>query len=55
MPLGAVAIKNTVNSQCCGCCKDYGFTTVQLNCSQNFVYNGDNVIISGQIDNSGGK
>ena len=54
MPIGAVSLTNTVNSKCCGCCSDYGITTVSLSCSKNFVLNGDSVSISGFVDNKQG-
>lgn len=53
-PIGALKISNSINSECC-CCKDYGTTTINLNCSKNFVYNGDSIGISGSINNSAGK
>lgn len=52
--MGALTVSSSTNSQCC-CCKDYGTTTVNLNCSKNFVYNGESIGISGSINNSGGK
>ena len=55
MPLGALTVTNHVNSKCCGCCTDYGNMTVGLSCNKNFVLNGDNIQISGMINNSQGK
>lgn len=46
---------NTVHSQCCGCCTDYGTVSVSLGCNKNFVLNGDNIQITGCINNSQGK
>lgn len=55
MPIGAVAITQPINSKCCGCCSDYGIIVTSLNCSKNFVLNGEQVQISGSINNSQGK
>ena len=53
MPLEPVTAQNTTNSKCCGCCKDYGKTTVSFKCDKNFASNGDSINIEGFIDNSG--
>ena len=55
MPLGASTIQNTTHAKCCGCCKDYGNTTINLKCDKNFAFNGDIINIEGSIDNSGGN
>ena len=55
MPLGGVTIDKTVNSQCCGCCKDYGNTTVSLACDRNFAVTGDTIQVKGRVDHSQGK
>jgi len=54
MPIGPITITNTVNSKCCGCCANYGFISVTMNCNKNFVMNGDLIQIDGLIDNSRG-
>lgn len=54
-PIGPATLTNTVNSKCCGCCADYGFTSVTLNCDRNFVMNGDLLQINGCVDNSRGN
>lgn len=54
MPIGAISLQNNVNSQCCGCCCSYGTISVGLNCSKNFVTNGETVQIVGKINNSAG-
>jgi hypothetical protein len=53
--LGPSSLTNTFNSQCCGCCTNYGNIQITLNSSHNFVHNGDNIQISGQVNNSQGK
>lgn len=40
VPIGALSITETTHSKCCGCCSDYGTTTISLSCSKNFVLNG---------------
>lgn len=54
-PVGPVSVSQTVNAKCCGFCCEYGNTTVTLNCSKNFVHNGETVQISGQINNTQGS
>eukprot|EP00919_Chromeraceae_sp_WS-2016_P013466 GHVR01031593.1.p1 GENE.GHVR01031593.1~~GHVR01031593.1.p1 ORF type:complete len:102 (+),score=4.48 GHVR01031593.1:111-416(+) len=54
-PIGQVVTENTTNTQCCGCCKDYGTTKISLACSNNFLRNGDSIAINGVIDHSAGK
>jgi hypothetical protein len=55
MAIGAVSVSNSVHSQCCGCCTDYGTINIILNSSKNFVVNGDTINISGMVDNTQGK
>ena len=55
IPLGAVMTERTTNAKCCGCCKDYGTTTISLKCDKNFSMNGDPINIEGFIDNSRGS
>lgn len=55
VPFGALSLTNTVNSQCCGCCTDYGNISVTLNSSKNFVLNGDTIQINGEVNNTQGK
>lgn len=54
-PLGAIENTQYTNSQCCGCCADYGMTAITLNCDKNFAMSGDYLSISATIDNSKGK
>ena len=55
IPFGAIATEITTNVKCCGCCKDYGNTTIGLKCDKNFAMNGDQINIEGFIDNSRGN
>lgn len=55
MPIGPTTFINNVNSKCCSCCKDYGNIGVALTCDKNFVRNGDQIRVTGMIDNTHGK
>ena len=55
MPLGAVTTERTTNAKCCGCCKDYGNTTINLKCDKNVALGGDSINVEGFIDNSHGN
>ena len=55
MPIGPTSTSTTVHSQCCGCCKDYGNITINLNSDKNFGFPGDSFAINGNVDNSRGK
>lgn len=53
--ISPTSITNHVNSKCCNCCFDYGVTSVTLKSDKNFAFNGDQIQISGKIDNTNGK
>ena len=51
---GVTSAQMVNRPQCCGCCKDYGKTTIELKVETNFAFNGDVIQISGIIDHSRG-
>ena len=50
IPFEEIETSIMTNSQCCGCCMDYGFTTINIKCNKNYVMTGDSFIVSGTID-----
>ena len=55
VPVGITSVQSTNQAQCCGCCKDYGTTVIDLKVDKNFAFNGDPIQISGVIDHSKGN
>ena len=55
MPLAPLTSSRTTNVKCCDCCKDYGQTTIHLQCDRNFAMNGDSLKVEVSIDHSRGK
>ena len=55
IPVGITSTQRINQAQCCGCCKDYGTTVIDLKVDKNFAFNGDPLQISGMIDHSKGN
>ena len=55
MPLGMATTTKSTNAQCCGCCKDYGTTTITMTSTTNFVVNGQEFSMKGVVDNTKGE
>ena len=54
-PIAPISKQATTEVKCCGCCKDYGSVSIDIQSDKNFAFSGDTINITGNIDNSQGS